>query len=151
MSTQLLAVSRTFQIWMYKVGHSQLLLRSPKEGVHSTRIDVLFKDVGAIHLPAICEGLRIEEATEVEKQQLGLEPGFLRRADRKMFLVVGSDFSGYVYAGAVLWHEDELEYDDISYFSFTLERPRPSLYERLLRFKTSAAILLSRMKGTSGD
>jgi hypothetical protein len=120
-----------------------LLLRTTKDDAHSTRIDVLFTDVGAIHLPAICEGLTIAEANEEEKDLLGLQPGFLRRADRKMFLVRGSNFSGYVYASSVAWHEDTGEYNDKSYFSFALETPPSSLY---LRVKIRGTILLDRMR-----
>ena len=120
MQTNSLDSPRQFQIWSYTVGHGQLLLRSTKTTDFSTRIDVLFKDVGAIHLPMTLDGLALTEATEDEKVELRPQIASPRLRDRKVFVVSGSNFTGYVVAGMVAWHEDDLEYYDPSYFSFSL-------------------------------
>ena len=39
---------RRFQLWSYRVSHSQLLLRSVRDAEHTSRIDVLFKGVDAL-------------------------------------------------------------------------------------------------------
>lgn len=115
MSTQLVAFSRQFQVWLYTVGHAQLLLRSTKTQEHPTRIDVLFKVVGAIYLPTLFDGLTILEASQEEISNLNLAPPFAR-GSKKMYLMQGANFSGYVMAGIVTWHEDDGEYNDPSYF-----------------------------------
>ena len=112
--------TRRFQIWAYTVGHGQLLLRSVKGETFSTRIDVLFKNVAAIHLPTLFDGLAVAEATEMEKRELLVQVDSLRLEGRKVFVVRGSSFTGYVVAGVVAWHEDELEYYDPSHFSSSL-------------------------------
>lgn len=104
-------------MWTYTVGHGQLLLRSPKGLGVSTRIDVLFKNVAAIHLPTILDGLAVSEATEDEKSELRTQVDLSRLTGRKVFVVKGSGFTGYVIAGVVAWYEDEREYHEPSHFS----------------------------------
>jgi hypothetical protein len=108
---------RHFQMWRYEVGHSQLLLRSPKAVGFSTRIDVLFKDVGAFHLPTTMHGLSIFEANEQEQAELHVQIGRPSLEERKVFIVRGSNFTGYVIAGVVASHEDECEYYEPSHFA----------------------------------
>ena len=55
---------RGFQMWLYEVGHSQLLLRSVKDDAHSTRVDILFKSVDSLHLPTNMVGLTISRRDE---------------------------------------------------------------------------------------
>jgi hypothetical protein len=107
---------RTFQIWEYTVGHGQLLLRSPKADDMPKRIDVLFKNVAAIHLLTTLNSLTISEANEEDQIDSQLQVGSQILMDRKVFLVRSSEFVGYVIAGTVAWHEDEGEYYDPSFF-----------------------------------
>jgi hypothetical protein len=120
MSIVLLNSQRHFQVWEYTVGHRQLLLRSVKATGIPTRIDILFKNVAAIDLRTTLDGLTISEATEDQK----INPKLQRDSEivykRKVFIVRGSNFEGYVVAGALAWHEDEGEYDDPSYFRLKL-------------------------------
>lgn len=116
MSNELLNSPRPFQIWEYTVGHGQLLLRSPKAVNLPTRFDVLFKNVSAIHLPTTLDRLRISEANDEEKVSPHLGLDVATAQSRKIFVVRGSDFVGYVIAGVVVWHEDEGDYSDPSYF-----------------------------------
>ena len=116
MPNELLNCSRPFQIWEYTVGHAQLLLRSPKAVDLPTRVDVLFKNVAAIHLQTNLDSLRVSEA--IEGEEIGLHSGLgaTISKNRKIFVVRGSDFVGYVIAGAIAWHEDDGEYHDPSFF-----------------------------------
>jgi hypothetical protein len=116
MSIALLDCQRLFQIWEYTVGHRQLLLRSVKATGIPTRIDILFKDVAAIQLRTTLDGLTISEATEDQKIDLQLQTNSDIVNKRKVFIVRGLNFEGYVVAGALAWHEDEGEYDAPSYF-----------------------------------
>jgi hypothetical protein len=84
-----------------------------------TRIDVLFKNVAAVHLPTILDGLAVSEATEEEKTELHVQVGLTRLDGRKVFVVHGSNFMGYVIAGIVAWHEDEREHYEPSHFILT--------------------------------
>jgi hypothetical protein len=108
---------RNFQLWRYAVGHGQLLLRSTKTPSQPTRIDVLFKNVAALHLPASFDGLSISEASEVEAAGLHLQIGSKEMRERKTFIVRSTCFQGYVIAGAVASHEDNGEYGDPGFFT----------------------------------
>jgi hypothetical protein len=89
---------RRFQVWKYEVGHKQLLLRSTKALGTPTRIDVLFKNVGAVHLPMSFDGLSISEAAPGDLPALGLQLSPTAMIERRMFVVDGADFRGYVVA-----------------------------------------------------
>jgi len=117
--TSAVSFSRRFLIWVYTVSHSELLLRSTKTSDLVTRIDVFFKNVAAIHLPTILDGLAVSEATDIERVELHLQIDPSRLEGRKVFVVRGSNFTGYVVAGVMAWHEDEQEYHEPSYFTLT--------------------------------
>lgn len=118
MSDKPINFERNFQIWKYTVGHSQLLLRSTRTPECPTRIDVFFKNVGAVHLPSTFSGLSIVEGSHDEVLKTNpLDASSITHGHRKLFVVHGSDFVGYVVAGIVAWHEDEGEYHEPSYFA----------------------------------
>lgn len=116
MPDELLNSPRRFRIWEYTVGHKQLLLRSTKDPGLSTRIDVLFKNVAAIHLCTSLDGLTISKVADGENidPPLGIRPEILDGMN--LYIVRGAGFTGYVIAGVMGWHEDEGEYHDRSYF-----------------------------------
>lgn len=118
MSTAIFSSDREFQMWKYTVGHAQLLLRSVKSAGSPTRSDVVFKGVAELHLPASLRGLRIAEASESEIRILCSlhQPPSLSK-DVKVFGVRGVDYFGYVAAVIVMFHEDEGEYDEPSFFA----------------------------------
>ena|SRR6266478_5003521 len=118
MSSKPINFERSFQIWKYTVGHGQLLLRSTKSPGHQTRIDVFFKNVGAVHLPSTFDGLSIVEGSNDEALKMSvLDSSSITKGHRKLFIVRGSDFLGYVVAAIVVCHEDEGEYHEPSYFA----------------------------------
>jgi hypothetical protein len=90
------ASERRFQLWSYTVSHGQLLLRSTKDDDHPTRVDVLFKNVQTINLPASMDGLHI--------QKVGPRSYQLR----------GGDWQGHVEASVMVAAEDEGSYLDPS-------------------------------------
>jgi hypothetical protein len=101
---------------LYAVGHGQLLLRSNRSDEVPTRIEVLFKDVAALELPTLFDGLSITEATPDEAQGLNVQLGSWPIHRRKVFVLRGTNYLGYVIAGAVFWHEDEGSHYDESFF-----------------------------------
>jgi hypothetical protein len=123
MATEIICPARFFQLWSYSVSHSELLLRSTKSAEFPTRIDVFFKGVKEVHLPITSSGLSITEACDTEIQRL--HP--LRRSpldkDVKVFMVQGEDFTGYVAALIALYHEDEGEYNEPSFFAHRAAGP----------------------------
>ena len=64
-------------------------------------------------------------------QSVGFEPERLLRNHQKLFVLRGSEYSGYVVAGMVTWHESDLRDDDESYFSSMMEIPALPFYIRL--------------------
>ena len=116
MTKTILSSPRRFQIWDYRVGHSQLLLRSIRGTNFPTRIDVLFKNVSAINLCATLDGLMISEAAEEELASITMPAAENVRENRRRYIVRASNFVGNVIAGVVAWHEDEGEYNDPSHY-----------------------------------
>jgi hypothetical protein len=104
---------RTFQMWRYTVSHSQLLLRSTKEDGGSTRIEILFKNVKAMKVVPLYEGITISEAPDGERRRIVEELPF-RDSAPQVWIVKSPSFRGYVAAGAIVTHEDEREYDESS-------------------------------------
>jgi hypothetical protein len=92
---------RHFQVWLYQVGHAQLLVRSVKRRDDERRIDVLSKNVTRIDLPTSFDGLRIQRRDEV----------FEMECDR---------WRGRVTAGACFQADDDGEYFDPSPFAESL-------------------------------
>src|SRR5690349_18618875 len=93
---------RRFQIWSYRVGHSQLLLRSnPEEGFYS-RIELLFKGVAAVHLPTVMSGLIVQV---LKRGHRGLPPWADAHDGREVYAVAFSGGEGYVVAGAAFMSE----------------------------------------------
>ncbi|MCP4966684.1 MAG: hypothetical protein GY926_15845 [bacterium] len=108
-----LGENRRFQIWEYTVSHGQLLLRSPLEDGHGTRLDILFKDVWFMHLAAASQVEAIEEVGPEEVARLGgalaeeaLEGG------RRGYRLRGPQGDGLVVAGVVVVNEDRLLHNE---------------------------------------
>jgi hypothetical protein len=116
MSVDQFESDRHFQLWIYSVSHSQLLLRSNRSSEEATRIDVLFKDVAAIELPTSFDGLSIAMASGDETSELRIQLGTRPILDQKTFIVRGRGFVGYVVASVLFWHQDEGHHFDESYF-----------------------------------
>lgn len=102
---------RTFQIWEYKVSHSQLLLRSVKDSSKDTRIDILFKNVGIIFIPTLLAQIKIRETNPLAVSLVGDED-FLQ--GRRIFQIESAGYSGYVAAGIMVHLEDQGDYDEPS-------------------------------------
>lgn len=110
----LLELSRMVQVWSYTVSHSQLLLRAAKDGEHPTRVDVLFKGVGAMSLPTVMPDASIREAEPDERASILASTSIDMPEERRCYVLEGAGFSGWVLAGVVVFVEDEGDYFDTS-------------------------------------
>ena len=89
MSEEIISFQRRFQVWLYLVGHGQLLLRSNRSEKFSTRIDVLFKNIAAMELPTVFDGLSVAEAATNELHDLNIQLGALPIQNRRYLLSGG--------------------------------------------------------------
>ena len=103
--------------------HGQLLLRSAKSEGRSTRIDVLFKGVYALHTGAFFPDLSIFEVTKDELAKQFGDLSVFEEPGVKWFLLQTSKWTGFVCAGAVYWKEDNGEFHEPSQLIPELERP----------------------------
>ena len=61
---------RTFRVWRYGIGHSQLLLRAVPDKVNSACLDLLFEGVSAMKLATRHESVEIAIASVNETREL---------------------------------------------------------------------------------
>jgi len=102
MAKSLFKYSGRFQWWSYNVSHGQLLLRSTKCPKRDTQIDVLFKDVLLVNMATSIDDIEVFEADEKDR------PNDIQLvAGRKVFLVQGKNYSGFVVAAVVFHFEGE--------------------------------------------
>jgi hypothetical protein len=110
---------RRYQLWQYSVSHGQLLLRSPKDATHGTRVDVLFSGVRSLNLPTLIDGLSIEESKEpAAVRDVGNLGAWSTGGERaslngyKLYRLKGPDCDGHIVAASVTHLEDEGEYHE---------------------------------------
>lgn len=104
---------RGFQMWFYDASHSQLLLRSSSRGnPRKKRLEVYFKAVDRICIPTSMASLSI--ALGDPGDLADPPPAELLTLGRKLYVLRGKGFIGYVVAGYVGWTEDDLSYNDPS-------------------------------------
>lgn len=101
---------RRFSMHLYWVSHGLLLLRSGKSNTESTRVDILFRDVTWMALPAWFDGLRITAATP-EDLPLRLPTPIQREVHlRRVYRLTAEEIDHFVVAGRVSVAEDERSY-----------------------------------------
>jgi hypothetical protein len=101
---------RQFKIWEYTGHHRQLLIRSLKSDIVQTRLDIVFMAVGFMALPPLLRGLRITECTTdpVDLPELCLD------WKEPWYRIDSAEGVGYVAAGSIYTHEDDLDNNDPS-------------------------------------
>ena len=97
---------RCFRLWEYRVSHGSLLLRSPKDAMFATNIDVAFVGVEYLRMSTRLPGLRVVESTFAHYEE---ELGGSGSLSGATFLLVSSAGSGLVVAAAyrVSEHDEE--------------------------------------------
>ncbi|HEV7680342.1 MAG TPA: hypothetical protein VGQ42_17415 [Candidatus Dormibacteraeota bacterium] len=101
----LVRFDRPFEVWVYAVGHRQLLLRSVKSDTWTTRVDVLYKDVQAMMLHPQIPRLVLERASKDETREFSAALG---RTEVDVY-VVSREPLLLVAADGAFWCEDEGE------------------------------------------
>jgi hypothetical protein len=112
MREELIRFDGMFQWWMYTVSHGHLLLRRTKTASMPTRVDLLFLNVKFIHLVTLLWNPIVYRVTSDS-----IPPTVLANVpmgDYEVYLLHTTEFDGYIVAGNMVWHEDDLEYDDPS-------------------------------------
>lgn len=61
---------RTFRVWRYGVGHSQLLLRAVPDEVNSACLDLLFEGVSAMKMATRYESIEVTVASADETREI---------------------------------------------------------------------------------
>ncbi len=113
MTVLLFRSDRTFQVWSYSVSHGQLLLRSPKDQEHKTRIDLLFSETKLINLPVVLRGIEIKHVPvrlpRGENRRIN-EPRSSSDPNEKAFEIKCGEIDGQVRAIEFRHLEDTGEY-----------------------------------------
>ena len=112
--------NRRFQVWNYSVSHSWLLLRSNKSDFVPTRIEILFYDVAAMHLPTLIDDMIVGQEDAMADSTTRLLDGLTTAWQpdiHRLFTLRGKNCFAYVLAGGVECHEDFLSFSDPSHFS----------------------------------
>lgn len=61
---------RTFRVWRYGVGHSQLLLRAVPDSVDTACLDLLFEGVSAMQLVQQYKSIELCSASKTEAEEI---------------------------------------------------------------------------------
>ncbi|EFH28763.1 predicted protein [Streptomyces sviceus ATCC 29083] len=61
---------RTFRVWRYGIGHSQLLLRAVPDGVETACLDLLFEGVSAMQLVQQYKAIELCSASKAEAEEI---------------------------------------------------------------------------------
>ena len=128
-----LAYDRRFSLHFYWVSHGLLLLRSVNESCDVKRVDLLFRDVWWINMPAFIHGLLIEKC-EIVDQPPAMDPqNAAEFQSRCQYKITSGSAKHYLVASPTLMlHEDSGLYHENSAllpgFDFNLIS-RPSLDE----------------------
>ncbi|MER7818565.1 hypothetical protein [Streptomyces sp. NPDC096153] len=94
----LFSSERTFKVWRYGVGHSQLLLRAAPDAAQMVRLDLLFEGVDAMHLVTRYESLEVHAFDEEESGRIPERSGVPARwrSDRLVLGLRSRSGTGYV-------------------------------------------------------
>ena len=104
--------NRMFEVWHYTVSHRQLLIRSNKENLSPTRLEILFKDVAFMAVQPVMRGMTITEcSTTVDELPACLNAS---QVSRPWYRIETDGAVGYVAAGVMVTNEDQLGYEEPS-------------------------------------
>lgn len=94
---------RTFRVWRYGVGHSQLLLRAVPDGVDTVCLDLRFEGVSAMQLVQQYKSIELRAASSTEAEEIlgfsGITPA--RRELHLPVVLRSGSGSGFVLCRSV--------------------------------------------------
>ena len=108
------ASSRSFVVFSYNHSHGSLLLRSRKDNVHSTRVDILIQGVRAMEIRSWFNGIQIEEVDSSYLDAKTSKPLEMIEPGNCVYAVRGAGWNGYIVGGIARTSEDTGEYMDPS-------------------------------------
>ena len=129
--------NRAFQFWEYRVGHQELLIRSPRTIQQPKNIDMIFVGVDYLSVPTLFGSLQLSKPTAEELQRI-------RTAVRKdlpsnrVRILVSHETRYILVAAGMKIVENELDPSESSLEPFS--EPSPELTKRLL-FETIDKLL----------
>lgn len=99
----LFSSGRTFKVWRYGVGHSQLLLRAAPDSSETDRMDLLFEGVEAMQLITRYEALELHTFDETESGRVFERSGVPARwrSERLVLGLRSRSGAGYVQCAKV--------------------------------------------------
>jgi hypothetical protein len=107
---------RNFRLWEYRVGHDQLLLRSPKNAKRPRNFDVAFVGVEYLELPTNMRELVIGDPEEGDYEKASAVLGKAVPRDR-VFVIQANEGRYVIVAAAITAFENDLDI-----FESSLER-----------------------------
>jgi|GEM_PF-645629 len=128
---------RVFQVWEYRVGHQQLLLRSPRTNQHRKNIDMIFVGVDYISVPTLLDSIQLSKPTREDLQRIHTAFGKTIPNHWIRILVSHGNRHTLVAAGMKII-ENDFGLSESSLESFS--EPSPKLVKQLL-FETIARLV----------
>lgn len=116
--TETFSSPRSFTVWQFTVAHhKRLLLRSPRQTVSDTRVDLHVGGVAAVFLRPSYEGITIRPGADADRERVAslLGPKVFDRGAR--LHVIGEDrMTGFVVGGPLEYRETRAADDEPSGF-----------------------------------
>ena len=97
---------RRFLVSSYTASHGLLLLRSVRDDIHKTRVDILFQDVRALELRMWFDGIDIQVAPLSNGISLQTCPNDIAEPGNILYTIKSRDWSEYVLGGILRTSED---------------------------------------------
>ena len=91
-------VGRIFKVWLYRVSHGELLVRSPQDLEHSRNIDLMFAGVEYLEIPCLLPHLEVDEANDDDVARTSDRLGKL--VERRNVIVLKSEGRRFLVVAA---------------------------------------------------
>jgi hypothetical protein len=111
---------RKFSVFSYGVSHGPLLPRSGRSNQHSTRIDVLVRDVRAVEIRSWFEGFEIAIVDLAYLRDFRSRPAEMMQPGLNAYALSGMGWQGFIVGGILCVHEDDAEFMAPSAFAAML-------------------------------
>ena len=103
---------RKFKLMFYQISHSEMILRSYKDGYlhnisYEKNIDIYFGDVDYIELPQIIYGIKFRKATADDIRYLSAKT-HCRISEDNVVVIISEDKEYYIVASIIKISENEL-------------------------------------------
>lgn len=106
--------TRKFQLWLFRVGHGELLVRSPRDEVNPRNVDLVFVGVDYIDLPRVLSGVVVSAASPVDVRRAEERLG--RTVDRLTVRVLVTEGRRHLVVAAYFnIEENELDLGEVPF------------------------------------